>query len=154
MTIEPPREDAETGFNRRLTVILLRVCSLVLFALGLSYWALIVGLGSPLPSLVAPLPRFDLMTTAWKVAAPTLAVLYPVGGVGLWMTARWGPVVWGLILLVECIMQFAFAPLFGDRMTIIVLHGWGFLMLGLLRAVVWRGKRSGHGPRARGQLRG
>ncbi|MDY8109598.1 DUF6163 family protein [Fulvimarina sp. 2208YS6-2-32] len=138
MTIELPSESHEFGVNRLLTVILLRVFSLYLLALGVAYWASLVGFAPLLPIFVEVPARFDLMPAWWKIAVPILAVLYPIAGIALWMTARWSPVVWGLVILVEAMLHLGFPILFGSRLLVLALHVWGIGMYGALRLMAHR----------------
>ena len=126
ITIEIPTETPEVGLNRLLTVVLLRVFSVYILVLAVCYWAALVGFGPILPVFVDIPPRFDLMPIWWKIAVPILSVLYPIAGISLWMTARWAPVVWALVILVEIVLSFGFPVLFGSRLLLIGLHLWGF----------------------------
>ena len=136
MTIEltPPASRSET-LNQTLTVWLYRVSALVLFAVGIGYWIRLVGVSD------GPFDRFDLMPLWWKMAAPALAVLYPVAGIGLWLPASWGAVIWILIALVEAVMHLGFPQLFGSDLVWLGFHVWGLGMLGVLRLMGWREAR-------------
>lgn len=126
MTIDLGAPDKTEALNRRLMTWLLRLSALVLFAVGIGYWIRLVGIYE------GPLWRFDLMPFWWKVAAPSLAVLYPVAGVGLWMLTSWGIVIWLLIAIVEAVMHLAFARLFGGLPPWFTFHAVGLaLFLGL-----------------------
>jgi hypothetical protein len=131
MTLVLPPEEKAERLNRLLTVWLLRLAALALFGLGLSYWIRLVGIYD------GPLWRFDTMPVWWKIAAPALAVLYPVAGVGLWMTVSWGAVTWAIVALVEMIMHLAFPDLFGGMTILVFLHLFGLGLLGLLRLTSW-----------------
>ncbi|EAU42742.1 hypothetical protein FP2506_07871 [Fulvimarina pelagi HTCC2506] len=138
MTIEIPTETPEVGLNRLLTVTLLRIFSVYVLFLALCYWAALVGF-DPIASVFVNIPpRFDLMPIWWKIAVPILAVLYPIAGISLWMTARWAPVVWALVIFVELVMSFGFPVLFGSRLLLLALHIWGFAMFGALRFLAHR----------------
>lgn len=45
--------------------------------------------------------RFDLLDADMKAARGTLAVLYPVAAVGLWLRGAWGPVIWSVAAIME-----------------------------------------------------
>lgn len=49
--------------------------------------------------------RFDLLDADMKAARGTLAVLYPVAAVGLWLRGAWGPVIWGVAAIMEIGLQ-------------------------------------------------
>lgn len=129
MTIEVFRPDKDETLNRTLTVWLCRVASLPLFALGLLCWVRLVGFYD------GPLWRFDLMPPSWRVAASALAVLYPVAGAGLWMTASWGPVLWLAVAGVEGVMHVGFPSVFGDGRLVLAGHLLGLALLSALRIV-------------------
>ena len=136
MTIElTPQESQSETLNQTLTIWLYRVSALVLFAVGIGYWIRLVGVSD------GPFDRFDLMPLWWKMAAPALAVLYPVAGIGLWLPASWGAVIWILIALVEAVMHLGFPQLFGSDLVWLGFHVWGLGMLGVLRLIGWREAR-------------
>ncbi|ORE97458.1 DUF6163 family protein [Aurantimonas sp. 22II-16-19i] len=132
MTIELAGETPATSLNRRLTVWLCRLAGLLLFGVGVFYWARLIGIDP------VHLGRFDLMPIWWRIAAPALAVLYPVAGIGLWMTAGWGGVIWVLIAIIEAVMHLGFPALFGENLLGLAAHAWGLGMLAALRVVAWR----------------
>ena len=131
MTIEPFKRDREKTLNRTLTVCLCRIAGMALFAMGLIYWVRLIGLFD------GPLWRFDLMPVWWRFAAPTLAVLYPVAGIGLWLLASWGSVIWVLLTLVEMVMHLGFPHLFGGEMLAVSLNLAGLGLLAMLRIVAF-----------------
>ena len=117
------------AFNRALAVWLYRLAAIVMFVAGVGYWIRLVGIDE------GPLNRFDLMPLWWKIAAPALAVLYPVAGIGLWLTVGWGAVVWVLIALIEAVMHLGFPELFGPNLLWLGFHLWGLGMLAVIRVV-------------------
>ncbi|KQT51028.1 hypothetical protein ASG43_05710 [Aureimonas sp. Leaf454] len=125
------KDERAERLNRRLTVVLCRLAGFMLFGLGAVYWVRIVGIHE------GALWRFDLMPVAWKVSVASLAVLYPVAGVGLWMTASWGAVIWAIIVLAESLMHLALPYIFGEPGLFLFLNAFGFLMLIVLRLVGW-----------------
>jgi hypothetical protein len=131
MTIPVMPEERADRLNRLLTVWLLRIAGACLFGLGVDVWIRLVGIHA------GPLNRFDLMPIWWKIAAPALAVLYPVAGVGLWMTVSWGAVTWAILAAVEIVMHLVFPELFGGVTLLVVLHLSGLSMLLLLRLTGW-----------------
>ena len=72
------------------------------------------------------------------MAAPALAVLCPVAGVGLWMTVSWGIVIWTLIAVIEAVMHFGFPELFGGPTLWLMAHVGGLSMLAVLKLIGWR----------------
>ena len=136
MTLESQVYDKAERLNRLLTVWLLRLCGVALFAIGIIYWVRLVGIYD------GPLWRFDLMPIWWRVAAPTLAVLAPVAGVGLWMTVSWGAVIWVIVAMVEAVMHLGFPSLFGGETPWLLFHAVGLSLLVMLRLIAgwerWR----------------
>lgn len=125
------KDERAERLNRLLTVVLCRFAGSLMFGLGTFYWIRIVGIHD------GALWRFDLMPTAWKVAAASLAVLYPVAGVGLWMTVSWGAVIWALVLLGEGIMHLGLPEVFGQADLSLLANAMGFLFLLVLRLIGW-----------------
>ena len=129
MTIEIFKQDPDETLSRTLTTWLCRIAGLALFAMGLLYWVRLIGI------FEGPLWRFDLMPVWWRIAAPTLAVLYPVAGIGLWMLASWGMVIWVLVAVVEAVMRLGFPHLFGTDLLPFALNAGGLVLLAVLRTV-------------------
>ncbi len=44
-----------------------------------------------------------------------LAAFFPFAGIGLWMMASWGPVIWFICAATESVMYLGFPDLFGQR---------------------------------------
>lgn len=118
----PKRTRIELAF-----VIFLRLVAVVCLVAGLKYWIALIG--------VFPYPpwRFDLMPLHWQLAATSLAVLFPVAAVGLWLTVSWGPVIWVAAAGIETTMFAGYPRLFGREPTVVYLH--------VLVAVVYAGFR-------------
>ncbi len=116
---------------RHAILWLQRAAGLALFGFGLLYWVRIVGLYPGADW------RFDLMSLPWRVAAPTLAVVCPVAGVGLWLAASWGTVVWTIVATVEGVMRFVFRATFGGPDVELAFHAFGLAALVALRLVGW-----------------
>lgn len=93
-----------------------RVIASYCLMFGTLYWVRLIGLYE------GPLWRFDLMPVHWQVAAAILAVLYPFAGIGLWMLASWGPVIWVICALAEAIMYVGFPHLFGAKTAVVLSH--------------------------------
>ena len=135
MTITLPADRPAERLNRILVVWLYRLAGVLLFALGLDYWVRLVGVHD------GPLWRFDTMPLGWQVAAPALAVLCPVAGVGLWMTVSWGAVLWALVAAVEAVMHLGFPPVFGGVTPWLLAHAVGLSALCVLKLAGWRADR-------------
>ena len=112
----------EPGAPRPTTIelafaVFQRVIAIFCLIAGIRYWALLIGI------LDAGVWRFDLLPVHWKIAAATLAVLWPVAGIGLWMVVSWGPVIWLVAAATEVVMHSAFSEIYGTRLLLIGAHG-------------------------------
>lgn len=94
----------------------LRVVAAYSLMFGMTYWVRLIGYYD------GALWRFDTMPVEWQVASATLAVLFPFAGIGLWMTASWGPVIWFLCAVGEVTMFWGFPDIYGHRPMIVVAH--------------------------------
>ncbi len=135
MSIEAAAGKPQTTTLRRLTSVLYRVIAVILFVVGIQYWVRLLGIDAE------GLGRFDLMPVWWKIAAPALAVLYPVAGIGLWLLAGWGAVIWVMIALGEAIMHLGFPELYGEDYAWLGFNAVGLLLLLALRIVYVRERR-------------
>lgn len=135
MTIEVFKQRRDLSWPRRLSLWLCRLAAIALFCVGLAYWVRLVGVFD------GPLWRFDLMPLQWRMAAPALAVLCPIAGVGLWMLVSWGIVVWVVVALIEAYMVLALPPGLAAHPAVLGGHltGLGLLLaLALIDAVLRR----------------
>ncbi|MEA2955240.1 MAG: hypothetical protein QOJ58_737, partial [Alphaproteobacteria bacterium] len=90
-TLEPVHAGDEEGDARqwsRRFVLFLRAMAALSLAKGLYHWAIVCGIGAPFPS------GFDSYASPYQAATVFFAVIDPVAGVGLWLAAPWGAVVW------------------------------------------------------------
>jgi hypothetical protein len=131
--------DSPTIPKRTLTDILfilfLRLVAVSCLWFGLQYWAMLVGY-----SLVGA-GRFDLLSLPWKVASTSLAVLFPVASLGLWLTVSWGPVVWVLAAGGQILMYGFLPQIFGANHLVILLHAMVAALYWFFRIVLWLEKR-------------
>jgi hypothetical protein len=102
---------AETVFG-----LFLRLVSVACFWFGLTYWAMLIGFS------MEGQGRFDLLPLSWRAAAATLAVVYPVAALGLWLLVSWGPVLWVVAAVAEITMFEFYPQIFGARPMLLVLH--------------------------------
>jgi hypothetical protein len=113
-----------------------RLVAVYCLAFGVLYWVRLVGFYE------GSLWRFDLMPVHWRVAAVSLAVLFPFAGIGLWMLASWGAVIWLICAATESLMYFGFPELFGFRWPVLATHA-GVLAVYLgLRFAIYLQKRA------------
>src|SRR5438552_11114077 len=80
-------EAAGKPWSHRL-MLFLRVMAGVSLCKGLYHWAVICGIGAPLPS------GFDSYSTPYQVATVFFGVIDLVAGVGLWLAGPWGAGGW------------------------------------------------------------
>lgn len=91
--LKPPRK----GNIERLFVLVLRLLALFALIAGLNYWAKLTGIATD------GAMRFDLLAAHVRIVYTTLAVLLPVAALGLWLTARWGVVLWVIATTAEIV---------------------------------------------------
>ena len=127
---EPHLTTTESAFQ-----IFQRVIAIFCLIAGVRYWALLMGL-SELGAW-----RFDLLPVHWKIAAASLAVLWPVAGIGLWMLVSWGPVVWLVAAATEIVMHGAFDELYGSRWLLVLAHILVAIIYGVFKVGLYFSKR-------------
>lgn len=123
------QENTRTTLPSLLMLLLMRIVAVGCLWYGLKIWGEIIGYseGGAL--------RFDLLTTDVKAAKATLAVLYPVAAVGLWLRGPWGPVIWGVMAAMELFMHQYHADIFGAepvKMVAIAVTAVLYLVLRIL----------------------
>ena len=98
---------------RLLMTLFLRIVALGCLWYGLHLWGDLIGYTAN------GTLRFDLLGTDVKAANATLAVLYPVAAIGLWLRGAWGPVIWTAAAAMEITMHQMFPEIFGaDRIKV------------------------------------
>ena len=118
-TLEPVQADeGEIDgklWSRRL-VLFLRVMAGLSLLKGLYHWAVICGIGAPFPS------GFDSYPTPYQVATVFFAIIDPVAGVGLWLAAPWGAVVWLTSVISMAAVELLFPQIFGGSVWVIAIE--------------------------------
>ena len=114
-------EAAGKPWSYRL-MLFLRAMAGVSLCKGLYHWAVICGIGAPLPS------GFDSYSTPYQVATVFFGVIDLVAGVGLWLAAPWGAVVWLTSVISMAAVELLFPQIYGGNIWIIVAE---VVMLGL-----------------------
>jgi len=92
---------------------------------GLYHWAVIIGIGD------GPGTTFETSPIAWQAATMFFAVLDPVAGVGLWLAAAWGGVVWLTTTISMAAIELLFPQIFGGRIIMVLAE------LAAIFAYVW-----------------
>jgi hypothetical protein len=102
-------------WSRRL-VVFLRVMAGLSLIKGLYHWAVICGIGAPFPS------GFDSYPTPYQVATVFFAIIDPVAGVGLWLAAPWGAVVWLTSVISMAAVELLFPQIYGGNVWVIAIE--------------------------------
>jgi hypothetical protein len=131
--------DSPTAPKRTLTqilfVIFLRLVAVTCLWFGLQYWSMLVGYS------LGGRARFDLLSLPWQVAAPSLAVLFPVASLGLWLTVSWGPVLFALAAVTQVLMFKLWSDIFGTNSFVLFFHALAASLYVLFRVALWLEER-------------
>jgi hypothetical protein len=114
-TLDPVHADEGEGDGKRWAawlVLFLRVMAVVSLCKGLYHWAIICGLNAPFPS------GFDSYPTPYQIATVFFAVIDPVAGVGLWLAAPWGAVVWLTSVISMAAVEVLFPQIYGGSVLV------------------------------------
>ena len=106
-------------------VLFLRVMAIVSLAKGLYHWAIICGINAPFPS------GFDSYPTSYQVSTVFFAVIDLVAGVGLWLAAPWGAVLWLTAVMSMAAVQALFPQIYGGSILLVGVE------LFMLAAYLW-----------------
>lgn len=115
-TLEPVQADEGEIDGRRWShrlVLFLRVMAGLSLGKGLYHWAVICGIGAPFPS------GFDSYSTPFQVATVFFAVIDPVAGVGLWLAAPWGAVVWLTSVISMAAVEVLLPQIYGGSLWVV-----------------------------------
>jgi hypothetical protein len=131
--------DSPTTPRRTLTELLfiffMRMIAVTCFWFGMQYWAMLVGYS------LDGRARFDLLDLSWRAAAPTLAVLFPVASLGLWMAVSWGAVLWAMAALIQILMYVVWPEIFGENHLVPVLNVLVASLYVVFRVALWLEER-------------
>lgn len=127
----PRPSTAQTAFD-----VFHRIVAVFCLIAGLRYWSLLIGIAEE------GAWRFDLLPVHWKIAAASLAVLWPVAGIGLWMVVSWGPVVWLVAAAIETVMHGAFPELYGSNWMLLSAHLLIAVLYAVFRLLLYIAKRA------------
>jgi Family of unknown function (DUF6163) len=118
-TLEPVQADESEGDGKRWShrlVLFLRVMAALSLFKGLYHWAIVCGIGAPFPS------GFDAYPTPYQAATIFFAVIDPVAGVGLWLAAPWGAVVWLTSVISMAAVELLFPQIYGGNIWIVAVE--------------------------------
>jgi Family of unknown function (DUF6163) len=116
-TLEPVHAGEDEAEGRRWAywlVVFLRVMAGISLLKGLYHWAIVCGITAPFPS------GFDSYPTPYQVATVFFAVIDLVAGVGLWLAAPWGAVVWLTSVISMAAVEVLFPQIYGGNIWVIV----------------------------------
>ena len=95
-------------------VVFLRAMAAVSLCKGLYHWAVICGLNAPFPS------GFDGHPVPYQIATVFFAVIDLVAGVGLWLAAPWGAVVWLTSVISMAAVEVLFPQIYGASILVVL----------------------------------
>ena len=127
-TLEPVRADETEGESRPWAswlVLFLRVMAVISLCKGLYHWSVICGIKASSPS------GFDAYALPYQVATVFFAVIDLVAGVGLWLAAPWGAVVWLTSIISMAAVEVLFPQIYGGHFLIVLIE------LALLGTYIW-----------------
>ena len=79
-----------------------------------------LSLGGRLRDRRAPFPSgFDAYPAPYQAATIFFAVIDPVAGVGLWLAAPWGAVVWLTSVISMAAVEILFPQIFGGNLWVV-----------------------------------
>ncbi len=114
-----------------LMTLFLRLVALGCLWYGLQLWGQLIGYTNN------GALRFDLLGADLKAANATLALLYPVAAIGLWLRGAWGPVIWSAAAAMEIAMHQILIDTFGGdpvKLAAIAVTALVYLILRLVIA--------------------
>lgn len=112
----------------------LRFLAFICLGLSIFYWIRLVGI------CPGALWRFDLMPMHWQFASATLAILYPIALIGLWMYSLWGIVLWCIAAFIEILTMYYSDSI--DQFSVLLFHGILFLIFMILQITMIFFKRN------------
>lgn len=125
----------KASLTETLYIIFLRLVAIACLWFGLQFWAMLVGYS------FGGHARFDLLTVPWRAAATSLAVVFPVAALGLWLAVSWGPVIWLIGAGAQALMHGPWADVYGANNMMLALHALIAAVYALFRLALWLEKR-------------
>jgi hypothetical protein len=127
-TLEPVHADEGEGDTKQWSgwlLLFLRAMAAVSLCKGIYHWAVICGINAPFPS------GFDAYPTPYQVATVFFAVIDLVAGVGLWLAAPWGAVVWLTSVISMAAVEVLFPQIYGGNVLVVLAE------MALLGTYLW-----------------
>ena len=119
-SLEPVQEaeaEPHVGYWTRRLVLFLRVMAGVSMCKGIYHWSRVCGIG------VSTNDLFAYQSVAWQTATVFFAVIDLVAGVGLWLAAAWGAVIWLMSVASMLAFEIFFPQVFGSGVIIGLAEG-------------------------------
>lgn len=92
----------------------MRILALVWIMKGLSAWAVIIGVWTPIG-------HFEARPTGYQAIIIYFALIDLVAAVGLWMASSWGGIVWLLAIMSHLILAAFFPDIVAGGMPVMAL---------------------------------
>jgi hypothetical protein len=109
----------------------MRILALVWIMKGLSAWAVILGVWTPIGN-------FEFRSTGYQATIIYFALIDLVAAVGLWMASPWGGIVWLLAIMSHLILAVFFPDLVAGGMPMMILS---VALIAVYLAVSWLAAR-------------
>ena len=123
--VQEPSQAPGPGLWTWRLVLFLRVMAGVSMLKGLYHWSWVIGVG------VQPHEVFEYHSIAWQSATVFFAVIDLVAGVGLWLAAAWGAVIWLTSIASMLALELFFPQVYGGSLltalieiTLLALYLW------------------------------
>lgn len=113
------------GWPERL-VVFLRVMALASIAKGVYHWATVCGFVGP---------GFEAHTQSWQATTVFFSAIDLVAGVGLWLVAPWGAVVWLTSTVTMIMIQLFFDQVYGTDPWVVAI-GLGAVLVYLVLSLL------------------
>lgn len=117
----PMRANIQQGPWTKRLVLFLRVMAGLALLKGLYHSWFVLGIGE------GPDSYFSRQTLSWQTATVFFAVIDLVAGVGLWLGAVWGAVLWLAAMVSLAVVHIFFPQIYGGSFVVIAVV---FLLLG------------------------
>jgi len=109
-----------TPWRRRL-VFFLRAVAIFLLMEGVYHWAVICGINEGFQGRFEELPAMTQTSVIWA------AIICPIAGVGLWLRAGWGVVLWLLATASQVVIG-VMAPEGASRLLVLTLFEFALVV--------------------------
>src|SRR5262249_9801243 len=115
-TLEPVHAGEDESEGKRWAywlIVFLRVMAVISLFKGIYPWAIVCGIDAPLPT------TFAASQTPYQAATVFFAVIDLVAGVGLWLAAPWGAVIWLTSVISMAAIQVLFPTIYGGSVWLV-----------------------------------